>query len=324
MAEWFVEEGIGEHRAIRLENGRIAEARVDWPGGLGTGLVADAILTAKRAGRRRGTATFADGSLALIDRMPADAGEGAPIRLQVTRPAIAEAGRHKFAQARPTDAPPLPAPTLAEAIERAGYSVRLVRRFPAGDWEELLGEAFAGQISFTGGSLLLSPTPAMTLIDVDGEVQPRSLAEAAIQPIAATLRRLDIGGSIGIDFPTLSDKADRRAVDAALASALAGWPHERTAMNGFGFVQLVTRLERPSLLHRAAFQRTSLAARLMLRRAEHLEGPGQVELTAHPAVLAQLTGEWLAELRRRTGKEVSTRADPALAIEAPHAQLVPR
>ena len=43
-------------------------------------------------------------------------------------------------------------------------------------------------------------------------------------------------------------------------------------MNGFGFVQLVARLERPSLLHRAAFQRAGLAARALLRRAEQLAG----------------------------------------------------
>lgn len=324
MAEWLVEEGIGEHRAIRLETDHIAEARAHWPGALSTGMVADAVLTAKRSGSRRGTATFADGSLALVDRLPSDASEGAQVRLQVTRPPLAEAGRHKFAHARPSGDSVRPAPTLAETLKSEGHSVRFVRRFPEGDWEELLGEAFASEIAFPGGSLILCPTPAMTLIDVDGDAAPRGLAEAAIRPIAAALRRLDIGGSIGIDFPTISDKADRRAVDAALIDGLAGWPHERTAMNGFGFVQLVARLERQSLLHRATFQRAELAARLLLRRAEHLEGPGQVELTAHPAVLVKLTEEWRGELRRRTGKEVATRADPALAIEAPHAQLVER
>ena len=95
-------------------------------------------------------------------------------------------------------------------------------------------------------------------------------------------------------------------------------------MNGFGFVQLVARLERPSLLHRAAFRPVDMAARLLLRRAEMLEGAGAVLLAGHPALEAQLKPEWRAELARRTGREVHWQAQSGLAIEAPHAQLVPR
>ena len=34
--------------------------------------------------------------------------------------------------------------------------------------------------------------------------------------------------------------------------------------------------------------------------------------------------EWLAELARRSGREVRWETNPALALEAPQAQLVPR
>jgi hypothetical protein len=321
---WYVEEGIGEHRAIRLEGDRIVAAQVEWPGELAVGLVDDAVLVARAAGSRRGTARFASGEEALVDRLPPSASEGAPVRLEVTRPALGERGRRKLARARPTEAPPRPAPTLAERLRAEGHTVRVVREFPAGDGSELAAEAFAGEVAFPGGSLQFSPTPAMLLVDVDGTLAPRALALSAVAPLAEALRRFDVGGSIGIDFPTLADKADRRAVDEALAAALAGWPHERTAMNGFGFVQLVARLERPSLLHRAAFQRAGLAARALLRRAELLQGPGAVLLSGHPALEAQLKPEWLEELARRTGREVRWEARPALAIEAPQAQLVPR
>ena len=135
---------------------------------------------------------------------------------------------------------------------------------------------------------------------------------------------MDLRGNLGIDFPTLPAKDHRREVDSALADNLAHWPHERTAMNGFGFVQIVARLERPSLLQRATYHRAGFAARQLLRRAERLEGAGMLELTAHPALIKQLTEAWLEELRRRTGKEVATRPDPGLAIEAPHAQIVAR
>jgi hypothetical protein len=324
LAEWLVENGIGEHRAVLLDGDRIVAARVEWPGELAVGLVEDARLVARAAGSPRGTARFAGGEEALVDKLPPSAGEGATIRLEVTRPALGERGRRKLARARPSDAALRSAPTLAERLRAEGHEAQVVREFPACDWPELLAEAFAGEIAFAGGALLFSPTPAMLLVDVDGTLAPRALAPAAVAPLAEALRRFDAGGSIGIDFPTLADKADRRAVDDALAAALAGWPHERTAMNGFGFVQLVARLERPSLLHRATFQRDGMASRALLRRAERLQGAGAALLSGHPALEAQLRPDWLEELGRRTGREVRWESRPDLAIEAPQAQLVAR
>ena len=324
MAEWLVEEGIGEDRAIRLKGERIVAARVAWPGELATGLVEDAVLISRPAGSRRGIARFANGEEALVDRLPPAASEGAPIRLEVARPALGEHSRRKLAQAKPIEAPPRLPPTLAERLRAEGHAVRIVREFPACDGSELAAEAFAGEVAFVGGSLQFSLTPAMLLIDIDGTLDARSLALAAVAPLAESLRRFDVGGSIGIDFPTLAAKADRRAVDEALAAALDDWPHERTAMNGFGFVQLVARLDRPSLLHRATFQRAGMAARGLLRQAERLQGAGAILLSGHPALERQLKPEWLAELARRSGREVRWETNPALALEAPQAQLVPR
>ncbi|OYW45353.1 MAG: ribonuclease [Sphingomonadales bacterium 32-68-7] len=321
---WLVEEGIGETRAIRLEGEQIVAARFDWPGELTVGEVQDAVLVARAAGSRRGTARFQGGEQTLVDRLPPSASEGALIRLEVTRPALGERGRRKLARARPTEAAPRPAPSLADRLRAEGHDVREVRAFPTGDFADLIAEAFTGEVALPGGSLQFSPTPAMLLVDVDGTLDPRALALAAVPALAQALQRFDVGGSIGIDFPTLADKADRRAVDAALAASLAYWPHERTAMNGFGFVQLVARLERPSLLHRAAFQPAATAARALLRRAERLEGPGAVLLAGHPTLEAHLHPEWLVELARRSGREVRWEARPGLAIEVPHAQLVPR
>jgi len=205
-----------------------------------------------------------------------------------------------------------------------GHDVRIVREFPASDGSELAAEALAGEVTFSGGSLQFGLTPAMLVIDVDGTLDPHALALAAVAPLAAALLRFDVGGSIGIDFPTLESKADRRAVDQALVAALTEWPHEHTAMNGFGFVQLVSRLERPSLLHRAAFQRSGTAARGLLRRAEFLQGAGAILLSGHPALERQLKSEWIAELAHRTGRDVRWQSNPSLALEAPQAQLVPR
>lgn len=322
MAEWLVENGIGETRAILVEAGQVLAARLEWPGKLVAGEVADATLTSRRSGSSRGTVLFPNGEEALIDGLPAAASEGSPVRAAVTRSAIAETGRLKRAQARFTDRAPRPSPSLAERLRSEGTPAQAVTRFPEDPWPDIIGEAVEGVIAFEGGAIIVTPTPAMTLLDIDGDLPARALALAAVPAIAGAIRRLDLGGSIGIDFPTLDRKEDRRAVDEGLATALARWQHQSTAMNGFGFVQLAARLERPSIIQRVRQEPVGAAARLLLRRAENVSEPGALLLTAHPRVRAALAASWLDELARRTGRTIRLHEDDRLALEGGFAQAV--
>ena len=312
MPEWLVEEGVGETRALLMDGDTVLAAKCRWPGELHAGQQVSAKLTTKRG--TRGTALTAEGRELLVDKLPRDAKEGSTLELAITRAAMTERGRYKLPAARPAG--------LVSADGDIFNTARRVHRFPEGAWEEVWHAASSGEVAFSGGSLLFAVTPAMTLVDIDGHLDPRSLAVAAVRPLAAALRQFDLGGSIGVDFPTLQAKADRKAVDAALEDALADWPHERTAMNGFGLVQIVARLEGPSLLHRFATSRVGMAARMALRRAEMVEGAGLTLLTVHPALKAKLKTEWLEEVERRTGRPLKIETDPGLAIEAAAAQVV--
>lgn len=327
-AEWLYEAGIAEERAILASGGAILSARVEWGEGLRPGLVAEAKLVKRHAGSRRGLVRFDDGAEALIDQLAREASEGVRMMVRVTRAAIAERGRTKLPVVKPAPGETArPAPSLREEIEATGATVRVLpatsRAFATNGWDELVEQAQTGEIAFPGGAIIVSPTPAMTLIDVDGALPPLKLALAAVDAIADALHRMDIGGNIGIDFPTLADKKDRQQVDKALSDALIDWTGERTGMNGFGFVQLVARLERPSMVARFARHPAAAAARVLLRQAERVEEPGALLLTAHPRVLDALEPAWEADLARRTGRTIRRKADAALALHGAFAQAVP-
>ncbi|MGY6552647.1 MAG: ribonuclease E/G [Erythrobacter sp.] len=317
MPEWLIEEGIGETRWLLVAGDNVLAARLEWPGELAAGQIMGAQLVSKPQGARRGLARISDGDFkaceVLVDHLPPHLTEGASFTLAITRAAIAERGRFKLAQGRYCEETPTDSPRP---------SARIVRRFPAGLWEEVWHAASSASLDFAGGEILVSVTPAMTVIDIDGTAPPRDVALAAVPAIARALDWFDLGGSVAIDFPTLAAKADRRAVDAALGDALKAWPHERTAMNGFGLVQLAARLQGPSLLHRFATARLGMCARMALRRAELLDGAGAVLLTVHPALRAKLKPAWLDELARRTGRIVRVETNPALALEGASAQIV--
>ena len=330
MREWLIETGIGEERAVLVEDGDILAARVLWDEPWRAGAIAEARLASRIPGTRRAVVILPDGCEALGEGFDPALTEGRPVMVRVTRSAIAERGRTKLPQVRPAGPGEVPhaAPSLLEELLHGPCPVRPVavhgREFSAAGWDDFISEALSGELAFAGGNLVISPTPAMTLIDIDGPPPLPALALAAVPAIAAALMRFDLGGSVGIDFPSLAEKAQRRAVDEALAAALSdsGWQGERTGMNGFGFVQLVSRLERPSLIARFARQPAAAAARRLLRAAERVAEPGTLLLTAHPAVRRAMRPEWEAELARRAGRQLQWKEDAGLVLTAGFAQAI--
>lgn len=322
-AVWHIEEGIAEERALLIDNEQVIAARLSWPGRLAAGQVEDARLISRAGGSPRGVAEFASGEQALVSRLPKEASEGANIRLEITRPSLSEKGRTKMAQARPTDKAPYPAPRLAAQLASEGETPQITRALPIGAWEEVWLNAWASEEIFPLGKISLYEAPAMSLIDIDGEGDPYALSLAVVPAIARMIRTFDLAGNIGIDFPTISEKSKRKAVDDALAAALEGWPHERTAMNGFGFVQIAARLTRIPLSRALAQNRAGAAARFLLRKGERVTGAGALLLTCHPHVKEAVHADWLSELARRTGRVIRWKTDASLAFEAGFAQATP-
>ncbi|RST29868.1 ribonuclease [Sphingomonas ginkgonis] len=306
MPEWLVEHGLGEDRAVLVERGTIIEARIDLPGVVRAGTLLPARL------RRCGVPALAQAGAAeyLLPRGAGVLSEGAACTIEVTRETIPgpEAWKRPLAALAdaggPTEEPPSPARTLvfpAPTDELEGLG-----------WSDLLEEARSGIVRFPGGELRLHLTPAMTLIDVDGTLPPLSLAKEAATAAARAIRRLGIGGSIGIDFPTVTGKAERQLVAAALDDALPK-PFERTAVNGFGFLQLVRPRRRASLLEHAA-DRSGFEARALLRRA--VQGSGVLTIRAYPGIVHWLETrpDLLALLARQRGGAVQLVAAPELKI----------
>lgn len=322
MPEWLVERGIGETRAALIEEGEIVEARIELDGSLPVGTILAARLANVGVTGRNAVAIGEGGTEYLLTRGAPGATEGATINIEVTREPIPGSEPWKRPLARVTDAVARILPPLEQRL-----GARLLR-FPApvdelGDagWNDLLEGARTGSLAFAGGELRMSPTPAMTLMDVDGYLPPSELAIEGAAEAARAVRRFDIGGSIGIDLPTVGGKAARqeavKAIDAAIPQ-----PFERTAINGFGFVQIVRPRNRASLLELAK-DRASFETRALLRRAA-FEPAGPKRLVAHPAVINLLADRrgWIDQLARQVGGAVELRADPALPISGGYAEAL--
>ncbi len=308
MPEWLIERGIGETRAALIEDSRIVEARVLREGVVAAGTTLEAKL--KSVGRN--AIAVAGGDEYLLPKGAPGVTQGATLRIEVTREDLGGTESWKRPLARITHEPPREAPALQ------GRELATGKELDEAGWPDLLDEARSGIVSFSGGELRVSLTPAMTLIDVDGQLPPAELAVAGARAAAEAIRRHGVGGSIGIDLPTVEGKAARLAAAEAVDAVLPK-PFERTAVNGFGFLQIVRPRTHASLFELAG-GRAAFEARALLRVAGSEIGASR--LAAHPAVIAELNRypNWLDQLSRRTGGLVTLRSDPSLAMSAGHAE----
>jgi hypothetical protein len=295
---------------VLIEQGEIVQARIHLEGVPRAGTPRQVVL--KSVGP---PAVASDGTQEFVlPKGAAGATEGATITIEITREAIPGPEPWKRPLARLTESfnipmiedDVIPFPAAADVLAAAG-------------WWDLIDEARTGVVAFDGGELRVSVTPAMTLIDVDGGGPPDDLALAGVRAAGRSIRRHGIGGSIGIDLPTIEGKEKRQQLGEAFDAELPQ-PFERTAVNGFGFLQVVRPRRHASLFEHAS-DRAAFEARALLRRAAFAP-PGTKALVAHPAVIAVLEHNpaWLEALARQVGGAVGLRADASRPISAGDAE----
>ncbi len=332
---WLYEDGIGERRAALVAGGRLCAMAIERDDdGVRAGTTTTArLLPAGDEGLR--IVALDGGGEAVLAGPAATLTDGAALPVTIRREALPERSLVKRPRAVIADAamPAGPGPDLLARITATPWPVE--RPLPhqpdaleAAGWSEGLAEAASGDIAFTGGLLRAALTPAMTVIDVDGARGGLALALTAAAASADAILRFGIAGSIVIDMPTLGSRADRIAVADAFDAAMAAHPagafsdaaFERTAVNGYGLLQIVRRRVRMSLCERLHFAPIASAALALLRRAERVQpaGGNGIVLAAHPRVT-----DWLAArpalvdtLRRRTGRSIDLRAETGRAIDS--------
>ncbi len=160
-----------------------------------------------------------------------------------------------------------------------------------------------------GGEIVIEATTAFTAIDVNlgaaagrrarAAEAVRAVNAAAAIEIARQLRLRNIGGAVVVDFVSMASRADRVAVEAALAAALEAdpVPVERHGWTRLGHFELTRKRGAASIADRMlapAVERakTPLTVALAALRSLALErfAPGRLVLHCSPAVAEALAG----------------------------------
>ncbi len=308
MADLYRQVRLGETRLAVVDRGTLLEMHLQRADdGAQVGSQTEARLVSKLVGR--GIVELPDGRQAVLEPLPQSLTEGAPVTVEITRAAWPEAGRPRLAKARPALQRAAES-RFAEQLRAAGH--RLQAGWPAlvaDQWESGWEAAQLGRVGLPGGSLGFSPTPALIAVDIDGT--GASLAADAAREAARMIRLWGLGGAIVIDFPASPDREARRQVAKAFDEAMGDAAFERTAVNGFGLMQVIRPRTGPSILERARLQPDISAALALLHLAQSEPRPGALQLVARPAVARWLDRQpaLIADLSRITGRRVDVRAD---------------
>lgn len=319
LTDIWRDDAPGERRAALVDNGRIVEIHIQR----------DALWALGECGIGRidrkspsGAYVLADDGRELLLRSKMGAPEGARIMFEVAREAIAEPGRNK---------PP-------EIILREGVCEPLMGKDAL--WEARVASlgpsainasiaegfdvAIAGQSQRGDVTISFQRTKAGLVFDIDGIGDAFAINMVAATEIARLLRLYQVGAMVLIDFVSMDSKAQRTQIAEAFdaASVADPRPFERTAINGYGMMQVVRARPRPSVLDqlfgtRIAALSDETKAYWLLRAVAQSTGFGTRTVTAQPDVATLLQSErwavWRATAVRLAGADMVVVADEKAA-----------
>jgi hypothetical protein len=315
LTEIWRDDAPGERRAAFVNNGNIVEIHIQrdalW------------ILGEYGAGRidrktPSGAYVIADDNSELLLRGKMGLPEGARIMFEVTREAIAEPGRHKP-----------PEIILREGVHEAPIDkdalwdarmASLGQSVTNASIAEGFDVAIAGQSQIGDVTISFQRTKAGLVFDIDGIGDAFAINMIAATEIARLLRLYQVGAMVLIDFVSMESKAQRTQIAEAFdAASLADpRPFERTAINGYGMMQVMRARPRPSILDhlfgtRIAALSDETQAYWLLRAVAESRGFGVRSVTARPEVATLLQSErlsaWRAGAVRLAGADMVVVAD---------------
>lgn len=320
MTEVWLDDAPGERRAALVENGKIVEIHVqrDLQMALGEG-------GAGRIERKTPSGAYVvtdHGDEVLVRRNPLQP-EGARVSFEITREAICEPGRAKPPEARLID-------EISEATSdksrlwdaRLNKMGELARR--KSDISVSFDVALTGNSQVANATISFQRTKAGLVFDVDGMGDALAVNLAAAREIARLLRLYQVGGMVMIDFVAVESRQARQAVADTFdgASVADPRPFERSAVNGFGLMQVVRARPRSSVLDqlfgtRIASLSDPTQALWLLREAANSSGFGPRTITARTPVASLLRStRWeilLVECERRIGAPIAVVADDQIS-----------
>jgi len=319
LPEIWRDDAPGERRAALVEDGNIVEIYIQH----------DALWALGETGAGRidrktpsGAYVITDDNSELLLRSKISDPEGMRVTFEVTREAIAEPGRVKPAEIALRDSGVLPSlqkdalwDARLMAFEQPVISASIADGFDI---------ALSGQSQL--GSVIISfqRTKAGLVFDVDGIGSAFDINQVAAAEIARLLRLYQVGAMVMIDIVSMEAKAQRTQIaeifDAAARSDAR--PFERTAINGYGMMQVVRARPRPSVLDhlfgtRIAALSDQTQAYWLLRAVAQSSGFGARTVTARPGVAALLESQkwagWRAQAMRAAGADMLVVADEKAA-----------
>lgn len=315
MTDIWRDDAPGERRAAVVENGDIVEIHIQRDALWALGECGDGCIDRKTPS---GAHIVADDGSALLLRNKINLPEGARVPFEVTREAIAEPGRNKPPEIRLRDSLPKTLPGK-DALWDARLAF-LGHVIASGSITEGFDVAMAGRSQLGDVVVSFQRTKAGLVFDIDGIGDAFAINMVAATEIARLLRLYQVGAMVLIDFVSMESKAQRTQIAEAFdaASVLDPRPFERTAINGYGMMQVVRARPRPSVLDhlfgtRIAALSDETQAYWLLREVAQSSGFGARTVTARPEVATLLQSEqwtpWRAQAARLAGADMRVVAD---------------